>query len=98
MTPEEELEKLGVAHVPTVAELAAEGLATPRTVKVGRVSRTVYKIKGKGQKRIDQAMAANAPIIRDLEARYRAAHAKEVHWRAKAERLAQLRNIASKGI
>lgn len=104
MTPEEvaaerkALKKAGLVHVPTVAELAADGLATAEVVKVGRSSRTVYKVKGKGQKRIDAAMAANAPIIRDLEAQYQAAHKKEIRWRAEAERFARLRNIASKGL
>lgn len=98
MTAEDDLAALGLKHCPSVAELVAEGLATAIVEKVGKTSRTVHKIKKKGQKRIDAAMRHNAAILREVEAAYQAAHAKEVKWRREADRLAQLRTLASRGI
>lgn len=98
MTPEEELETLGLVHCPRVTELEAEGLAVAVVEPVGKTKRTVYKIKKKGQARIDAAQAHNAAILREVEARYQAAHVKELRWRQKADHLAKLRTLASKGI
>jgi len=100
MTVEDDLAKLGLMHVPRVAELVAEGLAKEIVEEVGksRQKRTAYKISKKGQKRINEAMAHNAEILRALEVDYQAAHKKELRWRAEADRLGKLRFLASKGI
>jgi len=95
---EKALKKLGLVHCPTVRELAAEGLAEAIEEKVGKTTRTVYKVTKKGQKRIDKAIAHNAPILRQLEADRLTAHAKELEWRARHDDLMHLLSLASKGI
>lgn len=98
MNIEKRLAKLGLVHCPTVKELAAEGLAEPITEKVGKATRTAYRISKKGQKRINKAMAHNAVILRDLEAERQAAHTEELRWRRRHDDLLHLSNLASKGI
>jgi hypothetical protein len=50
-------------HVPTVAELAAEGLAFPVAFD-GKRRPTHWRLKPEGQQRIDDAMERNAAELR----------------------------------
>jgi hypothetical protein len=50
-------------HVPTVAELAAEGLAFPVAFD-GKRHPTHWRLKDEGQRRISEAMERNAAELR----------------------------------
>lgn len=54
--------KAKLVHVPTVAELAEDGLAT--ATKTGKA--TAWKIKKKGYARIAEAQARNAELLKPL--------------------------------
>lgn len=94
------LEALGLVHVPSVAELHAEGLAEEVVEFVGKSKqkRTSYRLSKKGQKRIYKAQAHNAAILRDLHLKELAARSKEKAWRSKADAIMHLYALASKGI
>jgi len=66
-------------HVPTVEELALEGLAHPAYSKTG----AAYKITPKGQTMIDDALRHNAAIGRlEDEARYAETRRRQFIWEA----------------
>lgn len=98
MNLDKKLSKLGLVHCPTVKELAEQGLAEAIIETVGKTKRTLYKVSKKGQKKIDAAIANNAPILKKLEAERSAAHAEELRWRRRHDDLLHLITLASKGV
>jgi hypothetical protein len=97
VNPAKALKKRGLVHVPTVAELVEDGLAEV-VAQTPKGAPTHYRPTKKGQKKINAAMAHNAPILRVIDAEYRQARVAEQLAREKADNLMALLNHASKGI
>lgn len=97
MNIDKALKKRGIRHVPTVRELAVDGLAEV-VESTAKGAPTHYRPTKKGQKRINAVMAANAEALRAIDTEYRQARLAEHLAREKADTLMQLLNHASKGI
>lgn len=96
-SPEKRLKKLGLAHVPTLRELAEQGLAKV-IAETAKGAPTHYRPTKKGDRLLTHVMDANAAVLRTINAEYQQARVTEQLAREKADDLMALLNHASKGI